>query len=101
MRRLIGRIMILVFAIAVMVAGVVGCGKPAPDITTDTSYKLTHSAADAEYILSWDTIVARMSGFLSRHLSLGMVYLTQTSAYPYQYRWDQQATVYYHALAGG
>ncbi len=31
----------------------------APSTTTDTSYKLTHTAADAEYILSWDSIVSR------------------------------------------
>jgi len=30
------------------------CGEPA----SDTTYKLIHSAADAEYILSWDSIVS-------------------------------------------
>lgn len=53
------RTIILVLVIAVMVAGVVACGKPTPDTTTDATYKLTHSAADAEYILSWDSIAAR------------------------------------------
>jgi hypothetical protein len=45
---------ILLLTVVIMVAGVVACGKPA----ADTTYKLTHTAADAEYILSWDSIVA-------------------------------------------
>jgi hypothetical protein len=53
------RIIILVLVIAVMVIGVVACGKRIPGTTTDTTYKLTHTAADAEYILSWDSIVSR------------------------------------------
>jgi len=44
----------MVFASVLLVAGAVACGKPTPD----TTYKLTHTAADAEYILSWDSIVA-------------------------------------------
>jgi hypothetical protein len=51
-------IIIMVLVIPVMVAGIVACGKRNPDMATDT-YKLTHSAADAEYILSWDSIVSR------------------------------------------
>jgi hypothetical protein len=50
---------LLVLVLAVMAAGVVGCGKGTPDTTNDVSYKLTHSEADAEYILSWDSIVSR------------------------------------------
>jgi len=53
------RIIVLVLVVAVMVVGVVACGKRTPDTTIDTTYKLTHSAADAEYILSWDLIVSR------------------------------------------
>jgi len=52
------RTIILVLVVAVIVAGVVACSKTAPE-TTDAAYKLTHSAADAEYILSWDSIVSR------------------------------------------
>jgi len=45
---------ILLLIVVIMVAGVIACGKPAQD----TTYKLTHTAADVEYILSWDSIVA-------------------------------------------
>ena len=47
---------ILVLAVVFVAAGGAACtcGKPA----SDTTYKLTHSAADAEYILSWDSIVS-------------------------------------------
>ena len=47
------RTIILVLVVAVIVAGVVACGKSTP-----TTYELTHSAADAEYILSWNSIVS-------------------------------------------
>jgi len=59
MKWLLTKKFILVLTVVFLVAGVVACGKPAADTTTDTSYKLTHSAADAEYILSWDSIVSR------------------------------------------
>jgi len=48
------RTIILVLAVVFLVAGVAACGKSTP-----TTYELTHSAADAEYILSWDSIVSR------------------------------------------
>jgi hypothetical protein len=48
------RTIILVLIVAVIVAGVVACGKSTP-----TTYELTHIAADVEYILSWDSIVSR------------------------------------------
>jgi len=56
---LVKRTIILVLVLAVMVVGVVACGKPSSTTTTGDTYKLTHSAADAEYILSWDSIVSR------------------------------------------
>lgn len=45
---------ILVLTVVILVAGVAACGKSTP-----ATYELTHSAADAEYILSWDEIVDR------------------------------------------
>ena len=45
---------ILVLTVVILVAGVAACSKSTP-----TTYELTHSAADAEYILSWDSIVSR------------------------------------------
>ena len=45
---------ILVLTVVILVTGVATCGKSTP-----TAYELTHSAADAEYILSWDSIVSR------------------------------------------
>ncbi len=56
---LVKRAIILVLVIAVMVVGIVACGKPSSTTTTSATYKLTHTAADAEYILSWDAIVSR------------------------------------------
>jgi hypothetical protein len=50
---------ILVLVVAIMVAGLVGCGEGTADTSPDTTYKLTHSAADAEYILGWDLIVSQ------------------------------------------
>jgi hypothetical protein len=50
---------IQVLTVAVMAAGIVSCGESTPDTTTDATYKLIHSAADAEYILSWDLILSR------------------------------------------
>jgi hypothetical protein len=49
------RILILV-AVIVVAVGVTTYIKLSP--TTIETYKLTHSAADAEYILSWDSIVS-------------------------------------------
>jgi hypothetical protein len=62
MKRIVGLLtkkLILVSAVVFLVAGVSACGKPTPDTTTDATYKLTHSAADVEYILSWDLIVSQ------------------------------------------
>jgi hypothetical protein len=50
---------ILVLVVAIMVAGLVGCGEGTADTSPDTTHKLTHSAADAEYILGWDLIVSQ------------------------------------------
>lgn len=59
MKWLLTKKFILVLAVVFLVAGVVACGKPSSTITTSTTYKLTHSAADAEYILGWGSIVSR------------------------------------------
>ena len=48
------RTVILVLAAVLLVAGVAACGT-----STSTDYELTHTSADAEYILSWDEIVSR------------------------------------------
>jgi hypothetical protein len=56
---LIKRIIVLVLIVVVVATGIVACGKSSPEKTTDTTYKLTHTAADVEYILSWDLIVSR------------------------------------------
>lgn len=58
---LLAKEFILMLAVVFLVAGVVACacGKPTPDTTTNATYNLTHSAADAEYILSWDLIVSQ------------------------------------------
>ena len=53
------RITIIVLTVALIFTGFVGCGKSASNTPTDTTYKLTHSAADAEYIIGWDSIVSR------------------------------------------
>lgn len=45
---------IILVLVVFLVAGVAACGK-----STSTTYALTHSAADAEYILSWDEIEDR------------------------------------------
>ena len=52
---------LLGISIVILVTGIILLivNYSAPDTTTGTSYKLTHSAADAEYILSWDSIVSR------------------------------------------
>ena len=50
---------ILVLVATVTVVGVIACGEATTDTPTDTPYKLTHSAADTEYILDWDLIVSR------------------------------------------
>lgn len=62
MKRIAGMIkktIILVLIIAVMVIVVTACGKSTSTTTTGDTYKLTHTTADAEYILSWDSIVSR------------------------------------------
>jgi len=45
------RTIVLVLAAVLLIAGLTACGKSTP-----TTYELTHSAADADYILSWDEI---------------------------------------------
>jgi hypothetical protein len=50
---------ISVLTVAIIAAGIMSCGTSAPDETNNTTYKLTHSAADVEYILSWDKIVSQ------------------------------------------
>ena len=48
-----------VLTVAITAAGVISCGTSTPDETNNTTYKLTHSAADVEYILGWDKIVSQ------------------------------------------
>jgi hypothetical protein len=50
---------ILVIVLTLMVVGGIACGGGSTDTPTDTTYKLTHSAADTEHILSWDLIVSQ------------------------------------------
>ena len=50
---------VLVLTVAIMAAGIMACGTSTPDETNNTTYKLTHSAADVEYILGWDKIVSQ------------------------------------------
>jgi len=57
--RLTTLIIISVFTVAIMAAGIISCGTSTPDETNNTTYKLTHSAADVQYILSWDMIVSQ------------------------------------------
>ena len=52
------RILILV-AVIVVAAGITAYIKFSPTPTTDDKYKLTHSATDVDYILSWDEIVSQ------------------------------------------
>jgi hypothetical protein len=56
---LAGKIFILSLMAIIITAGTVACSEPVSKITTATPYKLTHSTADAEHILSWDFIVSR------------------------------------------
>jgi len=58
-QRLPAKICILMLAMVLLIAGVVACSKSSSTTTTGATYKLTHTAADAEYILSWDSIVSR------------------------------------------
>lgn len=51
-------LILILVAVLVVVAGVVAYVKLSSTPTTDTAYNLTHTAADAEYILSWDSIVS-------------------------------------------
>jgi hypothetical protein len=50
---------ILVSVAVLMVAGIMACGKSTSTTTSPTTYQLTHSAADAEYILNWDFVVSK------------------------------------------
>jgi len=67
---------IFVLTVVFVVAGVAACtrGKPA----TDTTYKLTHSAADAEFILSWDSIVSECPDIEAYDKQEGFLYRGET-----------------------
>jgi hypothetical protein len=54
------KICILVLAVVFLVVGVTACGKPSSTTTSGATYKLTHNLEDLEYIISWDTIAARI-----------------------------------------
>jgi hypothetical protein len=42
-----------------MIAGVTACAKPTATTAPTSTYKLTHSTTDVEYILGWDLVVSR------------------------------------------
>ena len=56
MKRMVGLLIkeFILVLVVLMVAGVAACGESTP-----TTYELTHSSADAEYILGWDEIVSQ------------------------------------------
>jgi len=61
MERLPVKISIIVLTVALLVAGVVACGKSSSTTTTTgAEYKLVHNLPDLEYVLPWDTIAARI-----------------------------------------
>jgi len=75
MKRIVGLLtkkLILVSAVVLLVAGVAACGKSTP------MYKLTHSAADVEYILGWDFIVSQCPDIGAYDKIEGFVYRGQT-----------------------
>ena len=49
----------MVLALVFLAAGVTACGKSTSTTTSPTTYQLTHGAEDAEYILSWDSIISQ------------------------------------------
>ena len=51
---------ILVLATVLLVAGITACGKTSSTATNGAKYKLVHNLPDLEYIISWDTIAARI-----------------------------------------
>ena len=53
------KLILLIMALFLISGIVTSCGKSSSNETNDVMYKLTHTAADAEYILSWDTIVSK------------------------------------------
>jgi hypothetical protein len=53
------RTVLLALMAVIAATGTAACNIPDADNTGVVAYKLTHSTADAEYILSWDTIVSR------------------------------------------
>ena len=53
------RIFIICFITAILVSTISCGGQANPTTTSPTMYQLTHSAADVEYILNWDSIVSQ------------------------------------------
>jgi len=78
--RLLAKYFIFVLAVVFLVTGVAACGKPtpAPTPTPTPPYELTHTAADAEYILSWDFIVSQCPDIGGFERIEGFVYRGQT-----------------------
>jgi len=72
-------LILILVAVIVVAVGVTAYIKFSPT-TTDT-YKLTHSAADAEYILSWDEIVSRCSDIDGFDKMEAFVYRGETSEF--------------------
>ena len=52
-------VIILFLAAAILAVGCAGCSGPGSSTPTEIPYRLTHSAADAEHILSWESIVSQ------------------------------------------
>jgi hypothetical protein len=74
-----------------LIAGAMGCSSSTSTSTTSVTYKLTHNLADLDYIISWDTIAARipdmndpakydiLEGFVARGNSGGFINLDSNS----------------------
>ena len=58
---LLTKISIVILAVVLLVVGFSACGKSSSTTTTaGDKYKLVHNLTDLEYIISWDTIAARI-----------------------------------------
>jgi hypothetical protein len=53
------KIFIFMFAVILLVTGVLACGKNSTTTTTGNTYKLVHNLPDLEYVVPWATIEAR------------------------------------------
>jgi hypothetical protein len=53
------KLYIPILAVVFLAGGIAACSKGSTGTTAGILYELTHSSTDAEYILSWDSIVSR------------------------------------------